>query len=73
MSLGEARNPAGSWGGLLRAVMGRDVAPRPHHPWWVPYRHLALLCDVLAVGTAMVVATSLRPHGAASVTETGVA
>lgn len=73
MSLGEARNPVGSRSSLLRAVMGRDVSPRPHHPWWVPYRRLALLCDVLAVGTAMVVATTLRPDGAASVAETGVA
>ncbi|RKQ34182.1 hypothetical protein [Kocuria tytonis] len=57
MSLGQAENPAGSQSSLLCAVMGLDISPRPHYPWWVPYRRLALLRDVLAVGTAMVVAT----------------
>lgn len=58
--------PAGDVAPAHRPGLVRDIAePAPIHgplgtPWWVPYRAAALLCDLLAVGAAMGVATGLR-------------
>ena len=72
MSLRAAERSTGPRGTILSAVVGRTISPRRHRPWWIAYRRTALLCDLLAVGTAMTVATLLRFEDAARTTVVGV-